>query len=270
MPKNVNFVMPEGGLPEGFDGSVEEGIPVTSPHCEKKTYFIIEIDGGEGQPTLQFAVCHVNLYIVGFRVLPPGVDQNTVPWYSFGKVDLMKSDCFSDVKKSGYDEGYKTITKVTMYPGVFRKIYLHFCQYAQRRVTTPQGEIYKDTLFVMIAEGSRFAYFQRLTFKGLSIFVQLTKLMGDLIRDWKNVSKAILYLWLAELEHGKPWARILLADALLAVQAYKHYSDYLDFSESLAGRSVFMLLHESDAVRRIRMRLNRFHQPIPVLEAVDY
>lgn len=79
-------------------------------YVQKKTYFIIEIDGGEGQPTLQFAVCHVNLYIVGFRVLPPGVDQNTVPWYSFGKVDLMKSDCFSDVKKSGYDEGYKTMS----------------------------------------------------------------------------------------------------------------------------------------------------------------
>lgn len=256
LPGNVSFVEPEGGLPEGFDGRVEDGIPVTSPHCENKTYFIIEIDGGEGQPILQFAVCHVNLYIVGFRVLPPGVDPNTVSWYSFGKVDIMKSDCFPDVKKSGYDEGYKTITKVKMYPGVFRKIYIHFCQYSVHPVTTADGEIYKDTFFVMIAEGSRFAFFQRLTFNGLSFFVQITKLMGDLIRDWKNVSKAILYLWLAELEHEKPWAQISRADALLAVQAFDHYSQFMEFRDSsgniqlglLAGQSVFMLLHQSDAV----------------------
>lgn len=116
---NVAFEEPAGGYPEDFNPGIHDDVPVLSPHSVRFTYFIVEFTGRNGEPTLQFAVRHDNLYCCGFRALYPGDNPLKKKWYSFGPVSMMSSDVFPKVEKSNYPEGYNKCDQVTIYPGVF-------------------------------------------------------------------------------------------------------------------------------------------------------
>ncbi|KAM3299181.1 hypothetical protein ACQJBY_040589 [Aegilops geniculata] len=108
--KDVDFLVPQGGYPEGFDSYIEKGIPVTSPDTQRYyTFFIIQIIGRPGEPILQFAIRHDNLYCVGFRALYPIDDEKAKHWYSYGPRALMQSLVFPYVNESKYPESYKTL-----------------------------------------------------------------------------------------------------------------------------------------------------------------
>uniref|UniRef100_A0A453DJA1 Uncharacterized protein n=1 Tax=Aegilops tauschii subsp. strangulata TaxID=200361 RepID=A0A453DJA1_AEGTS len=106
--KNVDFFAPEEGFAEGFVPEIAEGLPVLRPQTKNISYFIVEFVGGPGEPRLQFAVRHDNLYCVGFRVLSANDNAKTKAWSSFGDVNLLKCAAFPNVEASRLSESYKS------------------------------------------------------------------------------------------------------------------------------------------------------------------
>lgn len=276
---NVDFGAPEGGYPPGFDPVIGPGVPVTSPSSERGNYFIIQITGRAGEPTLQFAIRYDNLYCVGFRALYTHEDAKAKKWYSYGPITTLKCETFPGVIKSGYPEPYKDLSKVKIYPNVIRNVYTHFVYFELDPRTTPDGYVLKDTFFVIV---TRYKFAQQLAYSGMRpgsiVPAIVTTLMSDLIRDWSNVSEAILLLWLAEEEERLHLGASARDHATHVLANYEKYAGLVTFRDAdgelrldlLAGRSLFAMLHR-DVLRKIYIRKLNFMRPIPgKLEAVVY
>lgn len=279
---NVDFGAPEGGYPPGFDPVIGAGVPVTSPSSKRGNYFIIQITGRAGEPTLQFAIRYDNLYCVGFRALYTHNDARTKRWYSFGPITNLQCETFPRVDKSGYPEAYKDLSEVKIHPKVIRNVYTHFVYFELEPHTTPDGLVLKDTFFVIVCEGTRYKFAQQLAYSGMRpgsrVPARVTILMSDLIHDWSNVSEAILLLWLAEEEERLHLGASARDVARLELANYEKYAGLVTFRDAdgelqldlLAGRSLYAMLHR-DVLRKIYIRKLNFTRHIPrELEPVVY
>ncbi|XP_044335259.1 uncharacterized protein [Triticum aestivum] len=271
--KNVDFFAPEEGFAEGFVPEIAEGLPVLRPQTKNISYFIVEFVGGPGEPRLQFAVRHDNLYCVGFRVLSANDNAKTKDWSSFGDVNLLKCAAFPNVEASRLSESYKSSKSVRIYPMVFRRIYMYFSKYTCNSAVAV-GELLKDTLFVVICEASRFGFVQRLTFQGMHAFevpVGLTDLMDNIIHDYKDLSLGALLIYLYDLEEKLSVAersRYQTEDQLAA--ALVGFNSYALHVNLRGSDGLYAPMFDSEVVRLIHMRLRNFDKNIRKLTDVSY
>lgn len=159
-------------------------------------------------------------------------------------------------------------------------MYLHFALFHLDPKPTEAGYIFKDTLFVTVCEGSRYKFAQKLTHAGIRALrpVKVTDLMVQLIKDWGNLSLALLMLWLAQEEARLSLGRAAPDRAEAKLSKFAKYRSLITLRDPdgtyrldlLAGRSLFALLH-SDEMRKVHMRNLNFARAIPEkLEQVAY
>lgn len=150
---------------------------------------------------------------------------------------------------------------------------MYFTKYNLNSVVAV-GELLKDNTFVVVCEGSRFAFVQRLTFEGMHAFevpVGLTALMDDIIHDYKDLSLGTLLVLLSELEEKlsvADRARYKTEDELTA--ALVGFNRYAPHVNLIAGRGRYAPMFHSEVVRLIRMRLWNFDKKIRKLTDVSY
>lgn len=282
--KNVDFFEPEEGFADNFDPEIADEVPVLRPETQNVSYFVVELVGGPGEPRLQFAIRHDNLYCVSFRVLFDFDDAKTKDWFSFGEVYLLKCAAFPNVKKSRLSESYASATSVKIHPKVFRRIYTYFSEF-NLKSNLVVGELMKDTFFVTVCEASRFGFVQRLTFHGMHAWevpVGLTALMDDIIHDYHDLSVGTLLIWLSELEEKlrvAERARFKTDGQLTAaLVAFNRYAPHVNFRgpndhfqlDMVAGKGLYAPMFHSEIVRLIGMRLRNYDKKIRKLTDVSY
>uniref|UniRef100_A0A8I6XMM4 Uncharacterized protein n=1 Tax=Hordeum vulgare subsp. vulgare TaxID=112509 RepID=A0A8I6XMM4_HORVV len=218
VPRNVCFAQPVGGIPSTFKEELLDGVPVAIPYDKQNLcFFIIEVVIDK-DVVFQFPMRFDSMYCCGFRVLELGDDPLEKIWYSFGKVLILPNRLFKNRKKSGLSLAYNNFCKIQIFGGLIAKFCHHFRAFQPLKDDddNSMAQQFKDSIFFVFSEGSRFWFAMCLSLEGVQCktvyCVRLTDLMADLIQDYGDTSRLCVYLWLPFLEREMDLAATSLHD----------------------------------------------------------